>query len=116
MFEDRQRAADDHGGQNSIADRASALQTDHRPIVGHGRKQIDWANQTKGERKRPDGQTNPETGSDEFAAPAHLKREIDSGKSTDQPDYQKRRVDFSKENAAPKADETRGEYPLNAAE
>src|ERR1017187_4764822 len=116
MFEDRQRAADDHGGQNSIADRASALQTNHRPIVGHGRKQIDRANQTEGEREQPDGQANPETGADEFAPPAHLKREIDRGKSTDQPDYQKRCIDSSKENAAPKTDENRGEYSLNTAE
>src|SRR5450755_2986326 len=107
MFEDRQRAADDQGGQDSVADRAGALQTDHRPVVGHGREQIDRANQAEGERKRPDGQTNPETGSDEFAPPAHLKREIDSSKSTDQSDYQKRCVDSSKENAAPKADENR---------
>src|SRR5580700_1920881 len=107
MFENRQRAADHHRGQDSVADRASALQTDHRPIVGHGRKQIDWANQTKSERKQPDGEANSETSPDEFAAPAHLQREIDRGKSADQSDHQKRRVDSPKENAAPKANENR---------
>ena len=38
MFEHRQRAADDHGSDNSVAERERALQSDHAPIIVHRRE------------------------------------------------------------------------------
>ena len=102
MFEEWQRAADQHGGHNSIADRASALQADHAPIVGHRRKQIDRPDQAEGEREQPDGEADAKTGANELAAPAHLQGEIDSGKSADQTADQKRRIDFAEQGCCSK--------------
>ena len=55
-FEHRNHAADDHGGDNPVADGKGALQSDHRPIVCRGRKEIDRADETEGEGQNPDGQ------------------------------------------------------------
>ena len=105
LLQDRQRAADEHRGHDSVADGECTLQTDHTPIVCHGRKEIDWPNEPEGEREQPNGQTNAKTGADEPAATAHLEREINSGESADQTTNEQGRVDRPKENAAPKANE-----------
>ncbi len=49
LLKHRKRPADDHGGQDSIADGVGALQADHSPIIFAEREKIDWADQAEGE-------------------------------------------------------------------
>src|SRR6202011_2952252 len=103
MLEHRQRAADDRGGHNSISNRERALDADHSPIVAGRWKQSDRSDGTERERQQPNGQTDANAGTDEFAAPPHLKREINGCESADQTRDEKWRVNSSKQHAAPKA-------------
>ena len=108
MLEDRQSAAHDHGRDDSVADGKSALHADHAPIVRHRRKEIDRADEPKGERQQPNGEPDAEAGANQFAAPPHLQGEIDGGESADQATDQERRIDRSEKDAAPETDEDGG--------
>ena len=107
-FEHRDNAADDRGGNNPVADRKSALQSDHRPIICRGRKEIDRADETEGERQNPNRDADTQPGADQFATATHLQRQVNSGESTDHSGDEQRRINFSKKNAAPETDENRG--------
>ena len=51
LFEDRQDAADDRGGQDAVADGERALHSDHLPVVRGGIEEIDRADEAEGERR-----------------------------------------------------------------
>ena len=116
MFEDRQDAAHDRGRDDAVADGERALNADHLPVVRARRKEIDRPDEAEGERQEPDGDANAETGPNQPAPPANLEREINGGKSADQSANQQRRVDFAKQNAAPKTDENRSVEAVVAPE
>ena len=84
VLEDWQRAADDHGRDNSVTESKRALHAEHRPIVSHGRKPIDRADESKCERKQPDREPDPNTSANEFTAPTHLHGEVNGGEATNQ--------------------------------
>ena len=105
LFEHRQRAANQSSSQDSIADGKRALQSDHPPIVGDRRKESNWPNQTKRQRQQPNGKPNSDACADQFAAPSHLQCERDCGESADQTGYQKRGVNWTKQNAAPETEQ-----------
>ena len=60
VFEDRQDAAHDRGGQDAVADGEGALNSDHFPVVRARRKEIDRTDDAEGERQEPDGHANAE--------------------------------------------------------
>ena len=66
-FEHRNNAADDRGGDNPVADGKSALQSDHRPIICRGRKQIDRADKTESEGQNPNRYPDAKSGANQFA-------------------------------------------------
>ena len=49
MLEHRQRATNQHGGDDSVAQGECTLQSDHAPIVVHGREEIDRTNHAEAE-------------------------------------------------------------------
>ncbi len=51
LFQNRQGAADEHGGENSVSDRVGALQADHAPVILAERRKVYRTDQTEGERK-----------------------------------------------------------------
>src|SRR6266496_5442944 len=116
MFEHGQRAANQSSSQDSIADGKRALQPDHPPVVGDRRKESNWPNETKRQRQQPNGQPYPDACADQFAAPSHLQRERDCGKSADQTGYQKRGVNRTKQDAAPETNKKRGVKTVVAPE
>src|SRR5438309_9656775 len=115
-LEHRNNAADDRGGNNPVADGKGALQSDHRPIICGGRKEIDWADKTEGEGQNPNRYPDAKPGANQFATTAYLQRQIDSGESTDHSGNEQRRVNFPKKNAAPKTDKNGGIEAVIAAE
>src|SRR6266480_4848887 len=104
MFEHGQRAANQSSSQDSVADGKRALQSDHPPVVGDRRKERNWSNQTKGQRQQPNSQPYSDACADQFTAPPHLQCERDCGESADQTGYQKRGVNWAKQDAAPETD------------
>src|SRR2546423_9187698 len=111
MFENRQRAADQHRGNNAVADRERALQSDDSPIIVRRRIEID-DDQSEAERAEPYRESDAGPRANQFATIANLKREINGGESANQADDKKRGVDFSEEHAAPEADEKSGVKPV----
>ena len=69
--------------------------------------QSDQPDQTKRQRQQPDGEPDVEAGADQFAAPSHLQRKRDRGESANQTGYEQRRINWSKQNAAPKTHKER---------
>src|SRR5947207_8679694 len=65
-FEHWNNAADDRGSNNPVADGKGALQSDHRPIVCRGRKEIDRADKTEGEGQNPN--RHPDARSEEHTS------------------------------------------------
>src|SRR6266498_802431 len=108
MFEHRQCAANQSSSQDSVADGKRALQSDHPPVVGDRRKKSNWPNQTKRQRQQPNGNPDSDACPEQFAAPSHLQRERDCGKSADQTGYQKRGVNRTIQDAAPETNKKRG--------
>ncbi len=115
-FEHRNNAADDRGGNNPVADGKGALQSDHRPIICRGRKEIDRADKTEGEGQNPNRHPDAKPGANQFATTTYLQCQIDSGESTDHSGNEQRRVNFPKKNAAPKTDKNGGIEAVIAAE
>ena len=68
--EHRNNAADDRGGNNPVADGKRALQSDHRPIICRGRKEIDRADETEGEGQNPNRHPDAKPGANQFATTA----------------------------------------------
>src|SRR5204863_6598405 len=101
-------------GERSAAERECALETDNSPIIVHRRKEVDRTDHAEGERGQPRCDAHAETGANQSAATAHLKRERDGGESADQTNDEERGIDFSKKNAAPQTREDRGEQAVVA--
>src|SRR6267142_7068716 len=115
-FEHRNNAADNRGGNNPVADGKGALQSDHRPIICRGRKEIDRADKTEGEGQNPNRHPDAKPSANQFATTTYLQRQIDSGESTDHSGNEQRRVNFHKKNAAPETDKNGGIEAVIAAE
>src|SRR4051812_10946703 len=99
MFENRQGAADDHGGDNSVPESKRALYSEHGPVVSHGSEPIDRADESKRECKQPNRESDADTSANEFAAPPHLHGQINRGESADESTNKQGRVNFSKQDA-----------------
>jgi hypothetical protein len=91
------------------------LQSDHSPIIGHRKKPIDRSDRTERQRQQPNGEPHPEARADQFTATAHLQCERDRGESTNQACYEKRCVNWTEQNAAPKTHEKCGVKPMLAS-
>ena len=64
LLEHREHAADDCRGQDAVADRERALDSDHRPIDRARIKKIDRPDQPESEREQPDGEADAKSGAD----------------------------------------------------
>src|SRR5436190_19737915 len=112
----RQNTAHNRRCDNSVADGKSALQSNHSPIVRRGREKTNWTNVTKGEGQNPNCDADTQPGANELAAATDLQRQINSSESADHSGNEQRRVNFSKENTAPKTDENGRVETVVAAE
>ena len=116
MFENGQRAADEHRGHNAVADRERALDSDHRPVGRPGIEEIDWTDQPKGQRKQPDREADAKSGADQPAAAPHLQRQVDGGEPLINPITSNGASILSEQDAAPETNEDRAVKPVVAPE
>src|SRR5436305_14814880 len=111
MFQHRENSADDRRGYYSVQKREGALNTDHSPVIGRRREEVERADETKGQGEQPDSDAHTEPGSYQTAALPHLQGECNRGESTDQSDNEQRSVEPSEKNTAPTTSGDSGQHP-----
>src|SRR5579862_56283 len=106
-FQNRQRAAYEHGGDDAAADGDEALEAEHLPVHARERLPEDGADETEDEGEQPGRDADEDARADEPAAPADLEGHEDGYEPADEAhDEEFRRIDLViEDDGTPKSDE-----------